>query len=138
MGYSTDFKGSLSFATEPTAAQLARLNEIFGEDCREHPEWAAPGLYYIDLELSKDFGGIKWNDAEKTYYMPECVNLVTRLMRDQWPEFRLVGTLLAQGEEIDDRWRLVLDEAGNATKQVLQPSGKKVKCPHCEESFYVE
>lgn len=135
MGYSTQFEGILAFAAEPTAAQLGRLNEIFGEDCRDHPEWSAPGLYYIDLELTKDFSGIKWNGAEKTYGMVEFVNLVTRLMREQWPEFRLTGALLAQGEEVGDIWRLVIDDAGIASKQAVAIEGKVVRCPHCEESF---
>jgi hypothetical protein len=39
MGYKTQFKGVLKFTQEPTVQQIAVLNKMFGEDCREHPEW---------------------------------------------------------------------------------------------------
>ena len=123
MGYSTDFRGTLEFTHELTASQLAYLNIILGEDCREHPEWQADinavsdhKLDYIDLELATDFSGIRWNGAEKTYSMTECVNLIIRLMQKRWPDFGLEGKLEAQGEDWDDRWFLVVD-GGTATRE---------------------
>ena len=138
MGYSTNFTGELKFTTEATARQLAALKAMMGEDCREHPEWGAPGLYYIDLELTDDFTGIKWNGAEKTYDLEKLVNVVVRVMREKWPQFGLAGSLGAQGEDVADRWALQMGADGLAHKVKVAMTGKIVTCPHCSERFALE
>jgi hypothetical protein len=141
MGYTTNFVGELKFATELTAAQLAALNAMLGEDVRDHKEWAHdPKAYvgYIDLELLKDFTGLQWTGAEKTYGLEEAVNIITREMRKQWPDFRLTGHMNAQGEDFEDRWSLVLDDEGIASKQPVVLTGQRVECPHCGKKFIAE
>lgn len=66
------------------------------------------------------------------------MNVVIREMRKEFPEFGLNGTLIAQGEEFDDRWALVIGEDGFASKQSLSISGEVVKCPHCGAKFALE
>lgn len=138
MGYSTNFTGELKFTAEATAPQLAALKAMMGEDCREHPEWNAPDLHYIDLELTDDFTGIKWNGAEKTYDLEKLVNVVIRVMREKWPQFGLTGSLGAQGEDAEDRWALQIGEDGLARKVKLAMTGKIVTCPHCDGRFALE
>lgn len=138
MGYSTRFDGELRFTSDLTAKALSKLNAMMSEDCREHKDWNAPGLYYIDLELTKDFSGLKWNGAEKTYDLDKLVNVVIRVMRTEFPEFGLSGSLLAQGEEAEDRWALVIGEDGWATKQKIAITGQRVKCPGCGHKFILE
>lgn len=139
MGYNTTFQGELRFTREATAPQLAALSAMFGEDCREHPEWGATSAGYIDLALSPDFGGIRWDDdCEKTYGLDEAVNVVLREMRKTWPEFGLSGSLLAQGEDIKDRWALTIGDDGLAHKMPVQFTGRVVRCPHCSEDFVLE
>jgi hypothetical protein len=139
MGYTTTFTGSLLFTSEPTAKQLAKLNSMFGEDCRDHKEWeTGTGLYYVDLKLTDEFTGIEWNGAEKTYDLDKLVNVVIREMRKEFPEFGLTGTLLAQGEDAEDRWQLVIGDDGLAQRIKVQIVGTKVKCPSCEHSFFIE
>lgn len=135
MGYSTDFKGELRFVKELTAIQLVAVKAMLGEDCREHPEWNAEDLYYIDLELSEDFGGVKWNGAEKTYGLEGCVNVVLRQMRAKWPDFALTGQLAAQGEDAEDRWALVIGADGLAHRQKVALTGAIITCPYCEKRF---
>lgn len=138
MGYSTSFTGSLKFASEPTTKQLAKLNAMFGEDCRDHPEWNAKGLYYVDLKLTEDFTGIEWNGAEKTYELDKIINVVIGEMRKEFPGFSLIGTLFAQGEDADDRWQLVVGDDSIARRIKVQIVGTKVECPRCEHKFYLE
>ncbi len=138
MGYSTEFKGELRFTSELNAKQLAALNAFFGEDCRDHKDWDATGLYYVDLELSEDFGGIKWNGAEKTSDLDEIVNVIIRNMRNTWPDFGLTGKMIAQGEDIEDRWILAIGKDGFAERLPMAISGKKITCPHCEKPFILE
>ena len=137
MGCTTQFKGRLSFVTEPTVKQLAMLKSMFGEDCRNHPEWDAKGLYYIDLELTEDFSGIRWDGSEKTYDLDKLVNVVLAEMQKQWPEFGLTGALIAQGEEIEDRWSLTIGNDGKAHKIPLVVTGRIVTCPNCDERFEI-
>lgn len=137
MGYTTTFKGALLFDKEASASQLAKLKSFFGEDCREHPEWEADGTY-IDLRLNKDFTGLEWDDAtEKNNGMVDHVNLILREMKKSWPEFGLHGSLIAQGEDVEDRWSLSIED-GIAVRQEVVITGTKVTCPHCEESFILE
>ena len=134
MGCTTNFKGTLKFKKELTSSQLAYLNNILGEDCREHPEWNTTDLYHIDLKLSDDFSGMKWKGTEKTYDMDKLVNVVIREMRKQYPEFAVTGKFVAQGEDIDDRWELVI-ENGFAVKKEISLTGKIIECPHCGKKF---
>jgi hypothetical protein len=138
MGYSTEFKGELKFTVEPTASQLATIKSFLGEDCRDHPEWGRVDAYYIDLEFTDDFTGLRWNGAEKTYAMEACVNVIVREVRKTWPEFGLQGSLLAQGESIEDRWALVINADGFAEKQKIALPGPVCTCPHCGERFVQE
>jgi hypothetical protein len=110
---------------------------MLDEDCREHPEWGRADLTYIDLELLDDFSGVKWNGAEKTYDLEEKVNVIIDEMRKEFPNFGLQGEMIAQGEDIEDRWSLLI-ENGRAIKRDVVITGQKIKCPHCDEYFILE
>lgn len=140
MGYTTNFEGSLLFKDEPTASQLAYMKQFFGEDVRDHPEWNSvnSGISYLDLEFNHDLTGIRHDGAEKTYDFEKIVALFIKLVQVEYPDFGLTGSLLAQGEEIDDRWGLTIDEHGNPAKVPIAFKGKKITCPHCDESFLLE
>lgn len=138
MGYSTDFTGELKFTRELIASQLAAIKKMLGEDCREHPEWGAKDLYYVDLELTDDFSGLKWSGAEKTYHMERIVQLVIDEMRKKWPDFGLSGQLNAQGEDVEDRWTLAIKADGNATKIKVPLVGQRIECPSCGKRFIAE
>lgn len=137
MGYSTTFKGSLKFVPELTASQLAKVKSFFGADARSHPEWGTKDVNYIDLQFTDAFDGMEWDGAEKCYGMLEAVNLIIREMRKEYPSFGLEGKLLAQGEDYEDRWELVIQD-GWAKERRLPRVGQKVKCPHCHNSFTLE
>jgi len=138
MGYTTEFTGELKFTEELKTSELARLNSFLGEDTRDHPDWGTElDNYYIDLELLPDFSGLRWNGAEKTYNMVQIVNFIIGEMIKIKPSFGLKGKLHAQGEDIEDIWELVIEQ-GIAVKHELKPKGKKVECPHCGESFFIE
>jgi hypothetical protein len=126
MGYTTKFTGVLKFKNPLTIEQLKVLSPLLGE------EW--PGGY-VQFELTKDLDGIQWDGSEKFYKAPETVDWLTAQMRKQWPDFAFTGEL--QGEEFDDRWRLVINSTGYAAKVELPPPGQKVTCPHCRRKFYV-
>jgi hypothetical protein len=138
MGYNTHFKGVLEFAEDLKASQLAKLKKILGEDCRDHPEWKTQDLYSIDLKLTEDFSGLVWDGSEKTYSMAGLINVVVTQMRPTCPTFGLKGELLAQGEDIDDRYWIAIGPDGYARREDIAPKGKKVTCPFCCQSFRLE
>ena len=142
MGYSTTFKGSLKFKKELTASQIAELSKLLSKDRREigfendsdvyttkDEYW-----YHIDLELLEDFSGLKWNGSEKTYGLEHIINFITKIMKKKYPDFELIGKLSAQGEEVEDRWELVM-EKGKAIRQELKVISKKCTCPNCGEKI---
>ena len=81
MGYSTEFIGELLFTKELKASEIVKIKSFLGQDCRNHPEWNAKQLTYIDLEFTDDFTGLKWDGSEKTYDLVEKVNLIIDIMK---------------------------------------------------------
>ena len=80
MGYTTEFEGELKFKKELTVSQLAYLKTFLGQDIRDlklekddDEYW-----YHIDLELTDDFTGLRWDGAEKTYGLNSIVNFITQ------------------------------------------------------------
>jgi len=139
MGYSTDFKGELKFCYELSVSELSEVKKFFGEDCRDHGDWEGTlGLYYVDLEFLDDFSGVKWNGAEKTHDMVGVVNMITETMSRSYPDFCFNGKLLAQGEDLEDRWELVIDGNGVAKRKDIVIPGSRVECPNCNCSFILE
>ena len=143
MGYNTIFKGVLKFKKELIVPQIVFLNSMFGEDLREHSEWLedydnSDYLTYINLRFTKDYTGIEWNDScEKTYNLDGIVNVIIENMRKHYPDFELEGKLIAQGEDIEDRWELIINDNGFAEKRYIITIGDKIICPHCECEFYI-
>jgi len=137
MGYTTQFSGVLKFANDITVAQLKELKKFLGEDMRDHPEWGDMGdCHYLQFEVSPEMDGLQWDGSEKFYGAVDAVNIITRNMKKQFPDFAFSGELLAQGENIADRWRLVV-ENGVARKEDNPIKGKVVNCPHCGEDFII-
>ncbi len=137
MGYTTEFSGVLKFAGEVDVPTIRELNKYLGKDLRDlEPDKKHEGNY-IDLALTPEMDGLKWSGAEKTYGMVETVNWLIAKMCETYPSFGLAGTLEAQGEEADDKWRLEMKD-GKAVKTVVPPRGTKVECPKCGHHFRVE
>jgi hypothetical protein len=140
MGYNTDYKGVMKFTTELRATELAYLRSLFDEDIREHPEWPKELLptmeCWIKLELTPDFSGLQWSGAEKTYGMEELLNFIIGMMQKRIPNFGLEGQMVAQGEDIDDRYTIGIQD-GRAVRQEIVIEGTKITCPHCEGEFYL-
>jgi len=141
VGYNTNFSGVLNIGSgDPTVNQIVELKKYLGEDRRKHPEWSEgfvgwkPEWYGIDLKLTEDMLGIKWNGAEKSYDMVGQVNFVIDKMREKWPDFTLNGTFKCSGDDPGDIWILSCDADGARHVGVPMP-GKNIQCPHCKKHF---
>ena len=110
MGYDTSFKGELKFSESLTERQLQHIQLYLGKDCRDYPEWKTKDLTNIDLKLSKDNKGIEWNGSQKTSNLDKKIKFIIDEMRKVIPNFIIKGNLLAQGENIEDRYLICVDE----------------------------
>lgn len=144
MGYSTNFKGELKFTSPISSEALGYLNGFLSKDRRDiglgddslYAKGYGSYWYHIDYELLDDFSGIKWNESEKSYDMDGIANFLIDTMKEKFPDFGLTGKLVAQGEDIDDRWELTIKD-GRAVKVETKPVGEAVICPHCDGKVYV-
>lgn len=67
--------------------------------------------------------------------MVGVINMITTTMNKTYPDFCFNGKLLAQGEDIEDRWELIINDEGLAEKKEVAVTGDKIECPHCGEGF---
>lgn len=134
MGYHTEFSGALLFLSPLTLEEKTLLQTFLGADCRQHPEWGAKELTYIDFELTHDEDGLQWNESEKSYDMVEKVNPIITQMKQRFPLFGLQGALNAQGDETEDKWILMIRDGVavgvNASEKVIDSV-----CPHCGKNI---
>jgi hypothetical protein len=122
MNYNTKFDGKLRFAEGLTIEQLDKVRSFLNED--------------VALQLSKDFEGLEWDKTE-TIDLVEKVNFIIDEMHKEFPDFGFEGNLLAQGEKIDDRWVLSIDN-GRAVKKPIMLEGSEIACPHCGEKIIIQ
>ncbi len=88
----------------------------------------------ICANCSPDGSGLTWNGAEKTADLNQVVEFVLDVMHAKYPDFGLTGKILAQGEDINDRWQLYLEDGAVKTRD-LAIEGKEIECPHCHKMF---
>ena len=119
MGYNTTYNGQLFIETKLSDDDRNVLNSLLGADIRDHPEWNdTEELTYIDLDESYDYyNAIEWNGSEKSYDMAKKINLLTRVMRQSNPNFKLSGMLKADCSDYDEHYMIVLDENGIASEK---------------------
>ena len=138
MGYTTQFIGEISIKPELKASQIKFIQGMFGDIREWNPEDAELlDLTHFDFEFNEGFTGIRWDGSEKFYSAVECMQYIIDKSLEKWSELKFEGILQAQGEEFDDRWKLVV--SGNKAEKInIAPTGKAIECPHCEEKFELE
>lgn len=135
MGYTTKFIGTIKPNRELKASEIAFIEELFESSPRE--ENNNFDFNYIDLEFEDDYSGFKYNGTEKSYDMVGQVQYVIDHAIEKFPDLVFNGEFIAQGEEYDDRWKLIVED--NVAKKVkIVLNGKKITCPHCGENFILE
>jgi hypothetical protein len=73
-------------------------------------------MYEIGLELTSDKLGLMWDGCERGVD-PTSLQEAINEIRADIPDFELCGELLAQGEEIGDLWKIVVD--GHIVKELI-------------------
>jgi hypothetical protein len=134
VGYTTEFEGVLKFTNPLTAEQEIYLTEMLGIDPDDKPQFKQSSrLSYIQYDLAPDKSGIQWDGNEKFYYAENACNFIIENMKARFPDFGLVGELLAQGEEFCDIWMLAIVDG--VAKRIDLKIGGHVTCPECAHVF---
>ncbi len=142
MGYNTRFRGVLKFTCPMDVEKLQHLAKFLNSaDPEDYPDWIIPAgakKPYIQLRVTKDYSGIEWDKSDKFYDATDAVNIILVNMRAKYPEFGLTGSLEAQGEDMIDRWTLVVED--NVAKEIpyINPYGKEICCPNCRKKFILD
>jgi hypothetical protein len=135
MGYNTDFSGVLFFTEDLTVSQLKNVKKFMGEDCRQHPEWDSGDMTWIDMDITEDYDGIVWNQAEKSYDMVKKINMIVDHMRKTDPKFGFKGEMVAQGEDTGDRWMITCVDGKAVTQGIKMIPDHEIECPNCKHKF---
>ena len=125
MGYNTEFMGNLYLPPGISPEHRRLITDYL------------KGNFEIDLEMSADNLSLVWNGAEKTYDMDQQVNDLIAHFIPLIPNFTLTGSMLAQGENADDRWVLYMDTGGVARCAEVLETGHVIPCPHCKQPFEI-
>jgi hypothetical protein len=109
MGYSTEFKGSLTVTPPLGPEAAARFNDFASTrhaDSHGHLEPGMPGAW-CQWIASPDGSEIRWDGNEKFYEAAAWMRYVlAHLVAATGSEAS--GIISAQGEEAPDRWRIVV------------------------------
>lgn len=118
MGYTTEFRGTINLEPVLTAAQVAEL-ETFAEERHGGNVDVYAGFpgFWCQWIPTNDGAGIEWDGNEKFYHGEEWMKLIIDRFLKPWG---IVGNglILAQGEEIDDRWELIVKDNVVSTKKL--------------------
>ena len=101
--------GKLYFTTDMTDQMFDKLNEYLGEDCRVHNDWDSGKMTWIDLQITEDYKGLEFSYCEKSYDMRNKIQFVINEMRKYCEDFGLKGIMLAQGEDMMDRYNIIVN-----------------------------
>jgi len=134
MEYTTEFEGKIKINKEldqdtydlltdlSNARRMKRDIEGYGIDGefyiddnddssiinRNTPPSTQPGLW-LDWIITEDKLHIEWNGAEKFYNSPEWMSyIINKILSPKG--YILNGSILAQGEDISDRWKLIVSD----------------------------
>ena len=132
MGYTTEFKGSI--AIEPVLTQEhTEALVAFSDERHEGSGFPSIWCNWIPIEQCrfdgtrhrKEYGAaIAWNEVEKFYSSAEWMKYIIDEYLSPWG-YTLNGTIEAQGEYPEDRWRLLVEDnkvlTQQATVEFLEP-----------------
>ncbi len=108
MGYTTEYSGELDIEPPLPAETVAAINEFC--TTRHDPGYTEeqPSIW-CDWEVQPDGASIGWNGTEKSYMMDKWLPILIRDFIE--PTGSVVnGAMEAQGEDMGDRWTLVVTD----------------------------
>ena len=133
MGYDTRFKGAITIEPPCDLELYNRVNDYCRDEDKVRDGKNVPDYGWCDWLVSKDGKAIgHYEETEKSYEMEAWLRV---LVRDFFaPAGRVLnGSMLAQGEDMEDRWCLNVKD-NEVTRTDAKPDGVVV-CPECQHRF---
>lgn len=131
MGYDTRFKGSIRIEPPADPTLMLAVNDYCRDENKERGG-RFPAFGWGDWVVSADGATIGHDSGtEKSYEMEAWLRV---LIRDFLaPAGRILnGSMLAQGEDVEDRWNLVV--VNNEVSRV-DDKPKTIQCPECRHKW---
>jgi hypothetical protein len=113
VGYTTQFSGQVTIEPPLSGEQVLFLKHFAGQDHRKSGYKNVPG-YFCQWEPDAEGTVLEWDGGEKFYDAVEWMRYLIREFiaggrHEYFTTPRTVnGTILAQGEEVGDVWRIVV------------------------------
>jgi hypothetical protein len=111
------------------------------------PPRGQPGLWCQWIP-TVDGSAIEWNGVEKFYDSEEWMRYLIEHFIGSDPKANrelklfqphtLNGEILAQGEDIKDRWKLIVTNNVVTRRDIPVPDDSLVECPHCGGKFELQ
>jgi hypothetical protein len=117
MGYTTTFAGCLRIDPPLKWEQRDEVNQFCSED---HRTAGFPGIW-CDWQVNEAGDRIGWNENEKSYEMAAWIRYLIQTRFSPWGR-KLNGRVLAEGEERNDVWLLMVTENVVSTAAVPPPN----------------
>lgn len=114
MGYNTDFKGQIQIEPPLNEHEWAYWTKFAEDDHREDKSLPSAYCQWIP-NIAGD--AIIWDGNEKFYESDKWMKHIVSQLKETGHKCN--GTIIAQGEDIDDRWKLIVND-NNVTTQQLE------------------
>lgn len=105
------FKGNLYFK-QPLSYKEVKLFDTFKEDfiSGDTLKYTKEDIIDFEFDLSYDNTYMYWDNSENTSDFYNKIKLFIKFMVENSPTFELNGELIGQGEDIDDRFKIIVDK----------------------------
>lgn len=113
MWYSTSYTWELLFNENISIQEIREVQKYLWENINSHPEWWYKWkwyLWFIDLCINDTMTWLEWRVSEKSSLMQDKVNFLIKKIREKFPHFTLSWGFLCQGENLLDRYRLMMSQ----------------------------
>jgi len=111
MGYHTKFQGHISIEPALDDDDYEWLSELHET---RHEDKNFPG-YYCQWQSNRKGTQLSWDGEEKFYDSVEWMTYIVNHLKDK---YTFNGKILAQGEEMNDRWVLTITDNIISVKDV--------------------
>ena len=137
MGYNTEFIGSLHF-NKPLSLKEKEHFDTFKNDMnnKNSSKYTKEDICFFEFDISNDNSYIYWDNTEKPYDISAKLKLFIKFMLENNSDFELNGELLAQGENIEDRYKIIVNK-NTITEEFVEDNHLELKLYPDREEIWV-
>jgi NTP pyrophosphatase (non-canonical NTP hydrolase) len=119
MGYNINYVGELQFSDGLSDEEINKISIFLGCEMSDFPDYGIFDFYSIDLKFTDDFSGLTWDYSEKSHFMDKQINFMLDRIKEINPDLTLEGEFLCQGENITDRFKIVVSDGEAVREEII-------------------